>query len=641
MNTQEPLFKKIKNYSYQELKIFAGEIRDYIKSVVAKNTGHLSSNLGTVEFTLALYRVFDPDEDIIIWDTGHQAYTHKLLTGRYNEFETLRQKGGISGFLKREESEYDVFGAGHVGTGIPAALGIERALSMANEKKNIVVVIGDGALTSGISLEAINQIKQLGSKLKIVLNDNAMSISKNVGALSITLTDLRLNPVYREIKEDIKGTLETMHMKRLENLLSRIKDGIKHTFLGDNVFEDFGLNYVGPVDGHNIKEMEDIFKTVKEFDEAFLIHVVTQKGKGLEYAEKDPTKFHSVSKIDPETGEKIYNDSLITYSKVFGNVITKLAEKDTRIVAITAAMPDGTGLTEFAQKYPGRFYDLGITEQLCATFAGGLSVKGAKPIFAVYSTFLQRAYDQLIHDIALQKLPVIFAVDRAGIVGHDGATHNGVFDIAYLNTIPNMKILAPSNLQELANIFYSLLLYEELTGPVAVRYPRQSEYGILSEIVENISKINPWKWEKLIEGREKIAILATGSMVQPAREIAAKYGLNMYNCRAIKPLDINALDMILKDNKLIVTIEEGIRLGGFGSSVMLYASSKNYNGRFHIMGIDDKFSEHGSRMEILKDHGLDFEGIESTIKKLRGEMNAYNYGIRKDRNNFTDHKLDC
>ncbi|OAA31720.1 1-deoxy-D-xylulose-5-phosphate synthase [Kosmotoga arenicorallina S304] len=640
MSNQEPLFKKIKNYSYQELKVFAGEIRDYIKTVVSKNTGHLSSNLGTVELTLALYRIFDPDEDIIIWDTGHQAYTHKLLTGRYNEFETLRQKGGISGFLKRDESVYDVFGAGHVGTSIPAALGIEKAISMANEKKNIVVVIGDGALTSGISLEAINQLKQLGSKLKIVLNDNAMSISKNVGALSMTLTDLRLNPVYREIKGDIKGTLETMHMKGLEHLLSRIKDGIKHTFLGDNVFEDFGLNYVGPVDGHSIKEMEEIFKTIKEFNEPFIIHVVTQKGRGLEYAEKDPAKFHSVSKIDPETGEKIYNDSLITYSKVFGNVVAKLAEKDTRIVAITAAMPDGTGLTEFARKFPGRFYDLGITEQLCTTFAGGLSVKGAKPIFAVYSTFLQRAFDQIVHDIALQKLPVIFAIDRAGIVGHDGATHNGVFDIAYLNIIPNMKILAPSSLQELANMFYSLLLYEELDGPVAIRYPRQSEYGILSEIIENMSRIKLWKWEKLINGKEKIAVLATGSMVQPAREVAAKYGLNMYNCRAIKPLDTEALDAILEENNLILTVEEGIKIGGFGTSIMLYANSRNYSGKFHIMGIDDEFSEHGTRMEILKDHGLDFEGLESTIKKLRGEMNAYNHGIRKDRNNITGHKLD-
>ncbi|ACR80789.1 MULTISPECIES: 1-deoxy-D-xylulose-5-phosphate synthase [Kosmotoga] len=624
-----PLYKKIKGYSYPELEILAEEFRNYIANVVSKNTGHLASNLGTIELTFALYRVFDPEKDIIIWDTGHQAYSHKLLTGRFKAFKTLRQRHGISGFTKRDESKYDVFGAGHVGTAIPAALGIEQALKLRNEKRNIVVVVGDGALTSGISLEALNQIRELSSKIKIVVNDNGMSISRNVGSLSTKLNEFRLNPIYRELKEDLKSALETMRLSKIENILSKLKSGVKHSLLGGNIFEDLGLNYIGPINGHNIREMEGLFKMVKNFDEPFLIHVVTKKGAGLDYAEKDPTTFHSVSRIDPETGQKITQTNMVSYSRVFGSVLAKLGELDPRIVAVTAAMPDGTGLAEFARKFPERFFDLGITEQLCTTFAAGIATKNLKPVFAVYSTFLQRSFDQLIHDVALQRLPVVFAIDRAGIVGRDGPTHNGIFDIAYLSMIPNMRVLAPSNLQELANIVCTILSDEEISGPIAIRYPRQSEIANLEEILNSMMKINVWKWEKLFDGKE-VAILAVGSMVSPAKQVAEKHGYTLYNCRSVKPLDEVTLAEVLKKHDLVVCIEEGVKIGGFGSSVMLYASDHGFSTRVVAMGVEDRFSEHGSREEILSELFLDSRGIEKRIFELRGERNANNDRVRKD-----------
>lgn len=624
-----PLYKKIRGYSYPELEILAEEFRNYIANVVSKNTGHLASNLGTIELTFALYRVFDPEEDIIIWDTGHQAYSHKLLTGRYKAFSTLRQRHGISGFTKRDESKYDVFGAGHVGTAIPAALGIEQALKLRNEKRNIVVVVGDGALTSGISLEALNQARELSSKIKIVVNDNGMSISKNVGSLSTKLAEFRLNPIYRELKEDLKSALETMKLSKIENILSKLKSGVKHSLLGRNIFEDFGLNYIGPINGHNIREMEGLFKMIKNFDEPFVVHVVTKKGAGLDYAEKDPTRFHSVSMIDPETGQMLTHSNMISYSKVFGSVLAKLGEEDPRIVAITAAMPDGTGLTEFARKFPERFFDLGITEQLSTTFAAGIATKKLKPVFAVYSTFLQRSFDQLIHDVALQRLPVIFAIDRAGIVGRDGPTHNGIFDIAYLNMIPNMRILAPSSLQELANIMCTILSDEEITGPVAIRYPRQSEVANLEEILNSMMKINVWKWEKIVDGKE-VAILAVGSAVSPAKEVAEKHGYTLYNCRSVKPIDEVTLAEVLKKHDLVVCIEEGVKIGGFGSSVMLYVTDHGFPARVVALGIEDRFSEHGSREEVLCELFLDSRGIEKRIFELRGERNANNNRVRKD-----------
>ncbi len=627
---EEPLFKKLKNYSYTELNALADNFRDYIINVISKNTGHLASNLGTIELTIALYKIFDPSKDIIIWDTGHQAYTHKLLTGRYHSFKTLRQKDGISGFVKRNESTYDIFGAGHVGTGIPVALGIEKALEMDRDYRKIVVVVGDGALTSGSSLEALNQMNELNSKIVLVINDNGMSISKNVGSLSSKLDELRLNPFYREMKEEIRESLETMKLKGVEHLLSNLKSGIKHAMLGRNIFEDFGLNYLGPVDGNKIKDLVELFELVKKFDEPFVIHAVTKKGRGLGYAEEKPDAYHSMSKFDPETGMNIKDHNFVSYSEIFGKTLKQLAKNDRRIVGITAAMPDGTGMNFFAKEFPGRFYDLGITEQLCTNFGAGLATRGFRPVFAVYSTFLQRAYDQIIHDVALQKLPIIFVIDRAGIVGHDGPTHNGIFDISYLNAVPNIKLFAPSGLQELSDMLYSILNEERLEGPVFIRYPRETKKGEPDTIINEMKKIDVFRWNRINEASEKYetVVLAVGSMVDRVLPVCKKHDISMYNCRAIKPLDAKTLDDIAKNYSQIITIEEGTRLGGFGNAVMNYLNDCGIGISVKNIGIDDKFSEQGTREEVLKDLSLDCDSLERRILELRGEFRVNNNRVR-------------
>lgn len=604
-------------------------MRTYITSTVSSNTGHLASNLGTIELTIALYRVFDPEKDIIIWDTGHQSYTHKLLTGRYESFATLRQKRGISGFPRRIESKFDIFGTGHTGTSIAAALGIEKAMSLKKDARNIIVVIGDGAMTSGMSLEALNQLKSLDSRIRIIMNDNGMSIGKNVGSMASIMSEIRLSTGYRDFKEEFKSVLSSIKLEKLESFLSRIKNSLKHSVLGQNMFEDLGLNYIGPLNGHDIKEMEEFFTAVKEFDEPFFVHVMTHKGQGIDYAENDPTTFHSVSNINPLTGEKASKKAVLSYSEVFGEVMNKLASKDEKIVAITAAMPDGVGLKKFSENYPDRFIDLGITEQMCVTFAGGMATTGYKPVFAVYSTFLQRSLDQLIHDIALQNLPVLFCIDRAGIVGRDGATHNGIFDIAYMNMIPNFKILAPASLKEFGSILYTLLTGGELTAPTAIRYPRTAEKADLVELISSLKLVDLWKWEKLTDGEDG-AILATGSMVNIAKDIAIENNFELYNCRSIKPLDIEELDSVLKRHRLVICMEEGIRNGGFGSAVSCYSSDKGYKTRVLSIGIDDVFSEHGSRDEILSDLSLDQDSIKRKLMKLRGESYAYNNGVWED-----------
>ncbi|TYB84160.1 MAG: 1-deoxy-D-xylulose-5-phosphate synthase [Kosmotoga sp.] len=629
-NCEEPLFKKLKKYSYTELSALADNFRDYIIKVVSKNSGHLASNLGTIELTIALYKVFDPSRDIIIWDTGHQAYTHKLLTGRYNSFNTLRQKGGISGFVKRGESKYDVFGTGHVGTGIPVALGIEKALEMDRDYRRIIVVVGDGALTSGSSLEALNQMSEMNSKIILVINDNGMSISKNVGLLSSKLDELRLNPFYREMKEEIRDSLETMKLKGIEQLLSNLKSGVKHAVLGRNIFEDFGLNYLGPVDGNRIKDLIDLFELVKKFDEPFVVHAVTKKGRGLDYAEEKPDAYHSVSKMDPDTGINIKDSNFVSYSEIFGKTLRELAKNDHRIIGITAAMPDGTGMNYFAEGFPGRFFDLGITEQLCTNFASGLAVRGFRPVFAVYSTFLQRAYDQVIHDVALQKLPVIFAVDRAGIVGNDGPTHNGIFDISFLNTIPNITLLAPSGLQELSDMLYSVLNMEKINGPIFIRYPRETKKGNPDEIISGMKKVDVFKWNKISEAsaKKETVILAVGSMVDRVLPVSKKLDITMYNCRSIKPLDTEALEEIGRNYSHIITIEEGTRLGGFGNAVMNYLSDHGIIVSVLNIGIDDRFSEQGTREEVLRDLSLDCDSLERKIKELRGEFRVNNNRVR-------------
>lgn len=624
---QNLLWKRLGSMSSRELTVLASELRRIITETVAANGGHLSSNLGTVELTIALYRVFDPESDYIIWDTGHQAYAHKLLTGRYDSFHSLRRMNGISGFLRRSESPFDVFGAGHVGTAIAAGLGIEAALQKGSER-SVVAVVGDGAMTSGNSLEALNQIDHLKSSIKVVLNDNGMSISKNVGRLSSVLNEMRLKRLYRSIKGDVKDTLELMRLDGVESVISRIKTGLKQTILGANLFEDMGLNYIGPVDGHDIKELESVFAAVKDFAEPFLVHVVTNKGRGVDYAERDSITFHSIGSFDPETGD-IHASNQISYSEVFGETMKAIAEKDSRVCGITAAMPDGTGLSVMSRKFPERVHDLGITEQLCATYAAGMATQGMKPVFAVYSTFLQRAFDQVIHDICIQRLPVLFCVDRAGIVGNDGPTHNGVFDIAFLSMTPNMTVLCPSSLQDLADTLYTLLLCEELKGPIAVRYPRCQESGDAASIVSMMKRINLHRWQKLVGGRG-IAVLATGSMVAPAVKAGTDEEAAVFDCRSVKPLDEQTLLSLARNFDAIVTIEEGILHGGFGSSVTMALNEIAYEGIVRNIGIDDCFSDHGSRNEILSLLSLDYTGLRRQIRKIRGELCAHNHRIRKD-----------
>ncbi|MBO8160927.1 MAG: 1-deoxy-D-xylulose-5-phosphate synthase [Thermosipho sp. (in: Bacteria)] len=601
---------KIRKMSYEELEKFARQIREYIIDVISQNGGHLASNLGTVDLTLALYRVFDPFEDYIIWDTGHQAYTHKLLTGRWELFPTIRKYNGLSGYTNIYESQADRFGAGHVGTSIAAALGIEQGLRLQGKEAHIVVVIGDGALTSGEALEALNQIKTLNSKIKIIINSNLMSISRNVGALSHFFDKLRTSKLYLEMKNLMKKTVTG----NIEEELKKLKEAIKVSITGDDFFEALSIKHLGPVDGHNIKEMEEEFKRIKEYDYPVAVTVNTVKGKGFRISEGNPEKYHSAGKFDISSGTFIKTPGFISYSEAFGRTLVKLAEQDEKIVAITAAMKSGTGLEEFSEKFPDRFFDLGITEQTCATFAGGLTRVGLKPVFAVYSTFLQRSFDQLIHDIALQNLPVVFAIDRAGVVGEDGPTHHGVFDIAFLRMIPNIKIYAPCSVQDLADTLYTILKLP-LTGPVAIRYPRDSEFGNFDEIYDKIKMIDLDSWEILNKG-EKIAIVSTGTLTSRALNVAKENGWTLVFARNIKPIDEKVIDWVFKNHEYVFSLEEGVINGGFGESLNKY-------GKVYNLGISDEFVTHGSREKLLEVLRLDEEGLEEQIKSIIERRNLH------------------
>jgi len=614
-DSNRELIDKIRHMNYEELYKFANEIREYMISVISQNGGHLASNLGTVELTLALYRVFDPFEDYIIWDTGHQAYTHKLLTGRWEEFKTLRKFGGISGFTNIFESEVDRFGAGHVGTSIAAALGIEKALNLEGKKANVVVVIGDGALTSGQALEALNQVRSQNSKIKIVLNSNGMSISKNVGGLSMLLESLRTSKIYLTIKDSIKRGMSGS----VEFELKKIREALKVALVGEDFFESIGLKHFGPVDGHDLKILEEAFKQIKDYPYPTVLTVFTIKGKGYTHSETNPTRYHGVEKFDPDSGDFEKPENAFSYSEVFGKVLTKLAQEDTKIVALTAAMPDGTGLNIFAKSFPERFVDLGITEQSVVTYAGGLATIGYKPVVAIYSTFLQRAYDQIIHDIALQNLDVLFAIDRAGLVGTDGPTHHGVFDIAYLKSIPNLKILTPVNAADLANMLYSILKdRDKYKGPIAIRYPRDVEFGNLDKICDKIEYEDPFKWKVLTKGKD-IALLSVGTITQDYIDMCKKNNYTLIAVRSVKPLNEEVLQEIINDYNFVFTIEEGSILGGFGESVISYYVNnlidKYPDVRIINIGISDNFVTHGNRKELLKLVGLDCENVEKTIKE--------------------------
>ena len=601
-----------------ELKILADEIRELILTTVSKNGGHLAPSLGTVELTLALYSVFDLSIDKIIWDVGHQTYAHKILTGRRDNFNTLRKRGGISGFPRRLESRYDHFGVGHASTSISAALGILTAEEIQGGFGKVIAVIGDGALTGGESFEALNHAGQLKKKLIVVLNDNEMSIAKNVGALSEYLSEIRLAPQYRRAKKEFEDLMRNLPIPdigdKILNAAKSVRYGVKSAIVPDTIFEALGFVYLGPIDGHDINAMKDIFSRVSVIDEPVLIHVHTTKGKGYEPAEKFPEKFHGVGKFDKYSGEVVKKNSPPTYTEIFGNALIDCAKENEKIVAITAAMPSGTGLKDFAIKFPRRFFDVGIAEEHAVTFAAGMAANGLKPVVAIYSTFIQRAYDQILHDVCLQNLPIIFCLDRAGLVGEDGATHHGVFDLSFLRTIPNINILAPKDENELRQMFFAAIKAEV---PVAIRYPRGAGYGVkVLYVTENLA----WGKSEFVyqSGRADVSIFAVGSMVKPAIDAAKllatkKISANVINARFIKPLDTETLRREASKVKLIATCEEGTLNGGFGSAVVEFIADENILVPTIRFGIKDNFVEHGTRTELLELCGLTAENIYKKI----------------------------
>lgn len=614
LNSYENI-EDIKSMDFSKLENFSKEIRSFLIESVSKTGGHLSSNLGVVELTLSLYKAFNFNNDRLIWDVGHQAYVHKILTGRKDQFDKLRKLNGISGFPKRNESKFDCFDTGHSSTSISAAVGMARARDLKKENHEVVVVIGDGALTGGMAYEALNDIGFKSTKMIIILNDNEMSISENVGGMSAYLSKLRTFPTYNKIKEDINNSLKKSNIgKSVATSVHKIKDSIKQFVIPGMLFEDMGIKYLGPIDGHNIKDMTNILSLARNINGPVIIHVKTIKGKGYKFAEINPNKFHGIGPFDIESGECIEKKSK-SYSEVFGDTIVELAEEDKNIVAVTAAMPDGTGLTKFSKKFPDRFFDVGIAEQHAVTMCAGMALEGLKPVFAVYSTFLQRGFDQVLHDVAIQNIPVIFAIDRGGIVGSDGETHQGIFDLSYLNIVPNITIMSPKNLLELK----SMLKYAvKQDSPIAIRYPRGGD--ICDVNLQPLESFERGKWE-CINKSGSIAIIAVGKMVQIAilvSEKLKKIGIEakVVNACFVKPLDEGMLNEFINSNTNIVTIEDNILSGGFGSAVLQYTESCKSNIKVLNIGYKDTFITQGECHALYKMHGLDVDGVFQSIVKF-------------------------
>jgi 1-deoxy-D-xylulose-5-phosphate synthase len=608
----------LKGLSVRELEELASEIREFIIDTISKVGGHLGASLGVVELTLAVHYVFNAPRDKIIWDTGHQGYVHKIITGRRDVFHTIRQFKGISGFLKRSESIYDVFGAGHASTSISAALGIATARDFDGQDYKVVAIIGDGAMTAGLAYEAMNNAGVLKKNLIVILNDNNMSISPNVWAVSKYFTELIASSHYNKLKSfvwDLTGQLDSVG-DRIRKLAARVEGGVKAIITPGMLFEALGFRYFGPVNGHNIQKLIRILSEIKNLNGPILLHVITQKGKGYKPAEEDEQKLHGVTPFDKVTGKMYKSDKPQppSYTKVFGEAVVQLARQNSRIVGITAAMPEGTGLNILKKEILERFFDVGIAEQHAVTFSAGLATEGYIPICAIYSTFLQRAFDQIIHDVALQHLHVVFALDRAGLVGADGPTHHGAFDLSYLRLIPNMVIMAPKDESELRDMLYTATIYNK--GPVAIRYPRGNGVGV--PLKENFDLIEIGKAEILREGND-IAILAVGSMVYPslkASEKLSSYGIDamVVNMRFVKPLDEELLDYVFERFDKVVTVEENTIRGGFGSAVLEYAAMRGVkNVKFLIHGIPDEFIEHGTQNELWGMLKLDPDGIVERI----------------------------
>lgn len=612
INSQQDL----KKLTLEEKKILAQEIREYILDIVSKNGGHLASNLGVVELTIALHSVFDVPKDKIVWDVGHQTYVHKILTGRKEELKTLRKLDGIAGFPKTNESESDCFNTGHSSTSISAALGMARARDIKNEHNSVLAVIGDGALTGGMAIEALNDAGYSRSKITVILNDNEMSISKNVGGLNMFLSKLRTKKLYTKSNVSAKKIILKIPVvgRPFVRLVQRAKRSIKQLIIPKMFFEDIGFTYLGPVDGHNIQELENILRLSKQVDTPVLIHVLTKKGKGYEIAEKNPDKFHSISPFNIETGET-KKAKLKDYSAVFGEKLVSLAEKNDKIVAITASMKDGTGLTKFQKQFPKRFFDIGIAEQHAVGLAAGMAKAGMIPVVPIYSSFYQRAYDQVIHDVAIQNLPVIMCVDRAGIVGADGETHQGLLDMAFFRLVPNLTIMAPKNFKELEQM---LEFAVNLNKPVVIRYPRGGEDSI---DINTDLEINEGKAEILKDGTD-ITIVAIGKMVSRAYRVADKLKQNnidaqVINARFLKPFDNNTVKNAIEKTKAVVTIEDGTIINGLATTVNELVINENLLGiKIKNFAYPDIYVKHGSVEELEKIYGLDEENITNEIEKM-------------------------
>lgn len=611
----------LKKLNISELPILANEIRSFLLENVSKTGGHLASNLGVVELTLALHYCFNCPVDKIVWDVGHQAYTHKILTGRKDNFSTLRKLDGLSGFPKTEESKYDSFNTGHSSTSISAAIGLATARDLNGDNYNVVAVIGDGSLTGGLVYEALNNAGRNNTKVIIIVNDNEMSISQNVGNISHYLSEIRTTQKYNEVKNDIQGFFDNMPVmgKKFNGALKRVKSSIKYAVVPNIMFEEFGLKYFGPFDGHDINKLITVFEQVKKINKPIMLHIRTKKGKGYKYAEENPSKFHGVAKFDLKTGQAETSKKIETYSEVFGKTMVQLANKNKKLVAISAAMIPGTKLDFFAKTYPDRMFDVGIAEEHAVTFAAGMAINGFTPVFAVYSTFMQRCYDQILHDVCLQNLHVIFAVDRAGIVGSDGETHQGIYDLSFMSHIPNLTVMSPKSGNELRKMLDFAI--NECKGPVAIRYPR----GIAQNLFDEInSPIKLGKSQIIYEGKH-IALISDGNMMFTMKKVYDNlkergYDPTLINARFISPVDDEMLEKLKKNHKYIFTAEDNIVSGGMGSKILQKAVEKGISNMiFHNFAFPDTFVEQGTRNELFERYNLDSKEITKKIISILGD----------------------
>jgi 1-deoxy-D-xylulose-5-phosphate synthase len=614
-NGKNPLLNTIESpadlrkLSPAKLPALAQELREFLIQSVSTRGGHFAAGLGTVELTIALHYVFDTPRDRIVWDVGHQAYPHKVLTGRREQLHTIKQPGGLAPFPARSESEYDTFGVGHSSTSISAALGMAVGAERLGDDRRVVAVIGDGAMTAGMAFEALNHAGSLPTNLLVILNDNDMSISENVGALSSQLARALSGRMYAHLREGGKKVLR--QMPTVWELARRSEEHLKGMVLPGTLFEELGFNYIGPVDGHDVKALVTTLKNLRQLHGPQFLHVVTRKGKGYAPAEADPIKWHGPGPFDPASGT-IFKEKATgpTYSQIFGQWLCDMAARDPTIIGVTPAMREGSGLVEFSKRFPDRYFDVAIAEQHAVTFAAGLAVEGLKPIVAIYSTFLQRAYDQLIHDVALQNLPVVFALDRAGLVGSDGATHQGAYDVSFLRCIPNMTVMAPADENECRQMLYTATT---LPGPSAVRYPRGTGPGV--PLVEEMTALPVGKAQTRREGRSGLAILVFGTLLEPAMKIAERLDATLVNMRWIKPLDEDLVIAVAARHRAIITIEENAIIGGAGSAVGELLASEGLLIPFLQLGIPDRFIEHGSRDSCLVAAGLDAAGLTSSIDR--------------------------